>query len=211
MNKQTGSPLDGYSHIWKSALLDQPCTPTGREWPQADGTIRVEITDEDGSITAVLQTELVTVAEWRAAQSKAAKATRKSPTTIEEATDPARIEAYRLTLRAAGFAPIPCSGKAPHMDGWQRAGDATEHEIKRWTRARSGEPNTGLLTRLNPAVDLDVLDEEAAKAAEALVRERFGDDVFPVRFGKPPKRAILFRCDLPFAKLAADLVGPLGA
>jgi hypothetical protein len=44
-----------------------------------------------------------------------------------------------------------------------------------------------------------------------VVRERLGDDViFPIRFGRPPKRAILLRCDLPFDKLAASLIGPLG-
>ena len=129
----------------------------------------------------------------------------------DDLLDLAIIEAYRLKLRACGFAPVPCVGKAPPMAGWQRLGDSTEHEIRRWTWSYSGAINTGVLTRLNPALDLDILDEEAAAAAEALARERFGEDaVFPVRFGRAPKRAILFRCDLPFGKLAADLVGPLG-
>jgi Bifunctional DNA primase/polymerase, N-terminal len=125
--------------------------------------------------------------------------------------NPDRIEAYRLLLRGSGFAPVPCIGKRPLMDGWQRLGDATEHEVRRWTRTRPAENNTGILTRLNPAIDVDLLDEEAAEAAERMVKDRFGGDaIFPVRFGRPPKRAILLRCDLPFTKCAAELVGPLG-
>ena len=84
--------------------------------------------------------------------------------------DPARIEAYRLLLRASGFVPVPVIGKRPVMDGWQRLGGATEHEVRRWTRTRSAETNTGILTRLNPAVDLDIHDEEGTACSRAAVR-----------------------------------------
>ena len=46
---------------------------------------------------------------------------------------------------------------------------------------------------------------------ERLARERFGENaVFPVRFGNLPKRALLFKCELPFKKFKVELVGPLG-
>jgi hypothetical protein len=128
---------------------------------------------------------------------------------LAEALDPARIEAYRLRLRRAGFSPVPVSGKAAYLPGWQRLGDVTEFEIKGWTKTRPVETNTGILTRLCPALDIDTLDPEAA---EQMARERYEDHgVFPVRFGKPPKRAVMFRTDLPFKKYYIDLAGPLDA
>ena len=126
--------------------------------------------------------------------------------------DPPATEAFRLQLRAGGFSPLPLNGKRPLMEGWARLGDVTEHEIRRWTRIRPAETNTGVLTRTSPAFDIDILDPEAAEAVERLARERFEESgVFPVRFGNLPKRAILFRCDEPFEKIAVELVGPSGA
>ena len=99
--------------------------------------------------------------------------------------DPPAIEAFRLQLRAGGFSPLPLNGKRPLMEGWARLGDVTEHEIRRWTRIRPAETNTGVLTRTSPAFDIDILDPEAAEAVERLARERFEESgVFPVRFGK---------------------------
>jgi hypothetical protein len=124
----------------------------------------------------------------------------------------AEIEGFRLKLRAAGFAPLPVNGKIPSIEGWSRLGDATEHEIRGWTRSRPAETNTGILTRTAPALDIDILDPKAAAAVERLARERCEKDrVFPVRFGNPPKRAVLFRCDEPFEKIALELIAPSGA
>ena len=86
------------------------------------------------------------------------------------AADPTAIEAFRLKLHAAGFAPLPLNGKKPFLVGWQRLGDATDHEIRRWTRTRPAETNTGILTRTSPAFDVDILDPEAAAAVERLAR-----------------------------------------
>lgn len=126
--------------------------------------------------------------------------------------DPTAIEGFRLKLRAAGFPPVPVNGKKALIDGWQRLGDATEHEIKRWTRARPAETNTGILTRLTPAFDIDILDPEAAEAVEKLARERFEEfGCFLVRFGQAPKRAVLFRTDAPFNKIGPiNLIAPSG-
>jgi hypothetical protein len=62
--------------------------------------------------------------------------------------------------------------------------------------------NTGILTRLTPSLDADILNQDAAVAIEALVRERFEERGYIlVRIGLPPKRAILFRTLDPFDKI----------
>jgi Bifunctional DNA primase/polymerase, N-terminal len=125
--------------------------------------------------------------------------------------DPAEIEAYRLQLRAAGFAPIPITGKAPLLKDWQKLGDATEHQIKGWSRVCPAATNTGMLTRTTPSLDVDILDPEAAEAVERLARERYEDrGVVLVRIGRSPKRAFPFRADTPFTKITINLIGPLG-
>ena len=127
------------------------------------------------------------------------------------ALDPRRIEAYRLQLRGADFAPIPVNGKAAYLDGWQRLGDVTELEIKRWTVTRPAESNTGILTRRTPTLDTDILDPECVEAIERFVREQYEElGVFLVRIGRFPKRAFPFRTDEPFDKITINLVGPLG-
>src|SRR4051812_48236314 len=94
----------------------------------------------------------------------------------------------RRKLRHAGFMPIPVNGKAPAIKDWQTKTNASDNEIESWSAL-----NTGLLTSLAPAFDIDIKDQEASKAVEALVRERFeGHGRIAVRIGNPPKRAILF-------------------
>lgn len=118
----------------------------------------------------------------------------------------------RRRLRAAGFAPIPVNGKKPRLNDWQKLTDATAHDIDQWDRTRPVETNTGVLNARNPFIDLDVLNPDAASAAEQLVRARYAErGVILVRFGKRPKRAIPFRTDEPFAKIAVTFVTEPGA
>ena len=121
------------------------------------------------------------------------------------------IESLRLKLRAAEFPPVPLNGKIPTGKGWQRLGDATDHEIRRWSRSSPACTNTGVLTRRSPAFDIDILDPEAAQAVEDLVRQRFGGGRIMLRFGRAPKRAILFKADEPFEKVEAKLIAPDGS
>lgn len=70
--------------------------------------------------------------------------------------------------------------------------------------------NTGILCRFTPCLDIDVLDAEAAGAVEDLVRERFEDAGYVLtRIGKAPKRAVPFRTQEPFAKIAVPLIAPM--
>jgi hypothetical protein len=117
----------------------------------------------------------------------------------------------RLRLRRAGFDPLPLNGKRPAMDKWQTKVGSNDDEIRLWSKVYPHHDNTGILTKFVPAIDLDILDPDAAEAAEALIRERYEESGYILpRFGRPPKRAIPFRTDEPFAKIAVTLVAPNG-
>src|SRR5262249_4324963 len=122
-----------------------------------------------------------------------------------------RITALRLQLRRAGFHPISLTGKIPAMKRWQQKFDVSEEEICRWEKTYPLACNTGILAKLTPGLDIDILIEPAAKAAEALAREHFeehGD--IRVRFGLSPKRLIPLRTDEPFTKLSRVFIAPDG-
>jgi hypothetical protein len=120
--------------------------------------------------------------------------------------------ATRTLLKQAGYAPLPLAGKRPAMDQWSHKYDANFDEIRLWGALYPWCHNTGILTRLAPAVDIDILNDEAASAVEDLVREMFEErGPILVRFGKAPKRAILLRTDVPFKKLATSLIAPDGS
>jgi putative DNA primase/helicase len=132
------------------------------------------------------------------------------------------VVALRHALVAAGFTPLPLFGKAPPafgknndkkgLNGWQNLEGVTSEQIEGWDRDWPDAINTGILTKFTPALDLDIYNEEAARAAEELMRERFEErGTVPVRIGLPPKRALLFRTDEPFAKIKVDLAAPNGS
>ena len=80
--------------------------------------------------------------------------------------------------------------------------------LEEWNRNWPHASNTGVLTRLTPTLDLDLLNEPAAIAAENLVRERFEERGRVLsRVGCAPKRAIPFRTRVPFKKLTTLFVG----
>jgi RecA-family ATPase len=129
--------------------------------------------------------------------------------------------ARRHQLRAAGFCPIPLFGKTPPaygknnkrkgLGGWQQLQNVTPEQIDLWERTWPDAINTGVLTRLMPTLDLDILNEDAVRTIENHVRERYEERGYLlVRIGLPPKRAIPFRTDEPFDKIIANLVAPNG-
>src|SRR6516225_3993256 len=119
--------------------------------------------------------------------------------------------AKRLTLLMGGYAPIPVVGKMPPLRGWQNLAGATRDQVKAWNRNVPDAQNTGCLTRSMPTLDIDILNEEAARAVEDYVRETFeGKGHILTRIGKPPKRAIPFRTDTPFKKIIVNLASPNG-
>jgi hypothetical protein len=80
-----------------------------------------------------------------------------------------------------------------------------------WAKVYRTARNTGILTRLAPAIDIDITDEAAAEAVEMLARERFEERGYIlVHIGKAPKRAVLLRTDMPFPKITRNLTAPNG-
>jgi hypothetical protein len=98
------------------------------------------------------------------------------------------------------------------LDGWRKLADITPEQISLWSRMRPAETNTGILTARTPALDIDILDPDAAAAIEDLVRDRFGErGAILVRFGQRPKRAIPFRALAPFPKIVVNFSVSEGA
>jgi hypothetical protein len=99
----------------------------------------------------------------------------------------------RHQLLHGGFVPLPLAGKRPIFNNWQFS-EPSHGEVALWPRG-----NTGILNRNAPAVDIDILDVDVANQIEALVVELAGPTL--VRTGLAPKRALLYRTEVPFAKM----------
>jgi hypothetical protein len=139
-----------------------------------------------------------------------------------EATRQADVTALRLQLVRGGYTPLPLFGKTPPVFGknnrrkglsdWEKLDGVTPEQIEMWARTWPDAGNTGVLTRLVPTLDLDILNEEAVRAIEAYVRERYEErgHILP-RTGKPPKRAIPFRTEEPFTKIVVNIIAPNGS
>jgi Family of unknown function (DUF5906)/Bifunctional DNA primase/polymerase, N-terminal len=139
----------------------------------------------------------------------------------EMTEQPIRPLDLRLALCAAGYIPIPLYGKEPPiygknnprkgLSGWEQLDTVTAQMLAMWDQTWPDAVNTGILCKHTPALDLDILNEAAVRAAEDLVRQRFDErGSILVRIGWPPKRAILFRTAEPFAKIQVNLTAPNG-
>jgi hypothetical protein len=121
----------------------------------------------------------------------------------------ARATAIRHRLAAAGYSPIPVQGKAPAPSKWPELHDVGSQTIDLWETVFHLAPNTGLLTRATPTIDIDIAYPEAATAIEDMVRGRLdGRGVVLVRFGREPRRAIPLRTGSPFKKLSIEFDRP---
>jgi hypothetical protein len=124
----------------------------------------------------------------------------------------ATVLEVRQALVDHGYVPIPVIGKAPPFNKWQKIENVSRSMLEAWGRNWPRATNTGILTRVTPTIDIDVLNEAAAIAAEGLARERFEErGYFLVRIGKAPKRAIPFRTLEPFTKLTTNFSALPGA
>jgi putative DNA primase/helicase len=122
------------------------------------------------------------------------------------------LTALRRKLLANGYATIPDEGKRPPLKEWQKKVDANADEIRLWEKLYPSASNTGILTATMPTLDIDITNPEAAEAVEALARERFEERGYVlVRVGQAPKRAIPFRTDTAFKKIAVNIIAPNGA
>ena len=127
--------------------------------------------------------------------------------TIEQVTQ------LRLRLRHSGYSPLPLMGKAPQLRSWQEKIQSNDEEIRLWAKLFEHCENTGILTAYTPAFDIDITDGPAAGAVEAFVRETIKDvpGVVMTRVGRIPKRAIMFRTEVPFRKIQIPLLDKDGA
>src|SRR4029077_14042201 len=118
----------------------------------------------------------------------------------------------RKSLWRGGYSPIPLEGKLPVLKAWEKKITTNVEEIALWSKIYDRAENTGALTRVMPTLDIDIKNEEAAKAIEDLARERFEERGHVlVRIGQPPKRAIPLRTNEPFKKIISNLTAPSGA
>ena len=112
-----------------------------------------------------------------------------------------RVTIYRKQLLAAGYSPVPVNGKRIQLSDWQNI-RATPAIIETWAITRTDHLNTGVLCRDTPFIDVDILNEEVCEQVEALLESELENSA--VRIGRPPKRAIPFRTDTPFKKIATQ-------
>ena len=100
MSPQPGAE-NAYTHVWRAREADLPCALTGREGPDSDGRVFVEITRGD-SLTFVPKEELVTFAAWKEEQARAAI---KAPALREPDRDQLEIfiEAMFRYASSSGF------------------------------------------------------------------------------------------------------------
>ena len=106
----------------------------------------------------------------------------------------ADVEELRCKLAAQGYSPLPLNGKRPPMKEWTTKTTTNVEEVVLWGKVYPDCPNTGVLTRLIPAIDIDITDPSAADQVESLARDRFEEHGWLlVRFGAFPKRAIPLR------------------
>ena len=119
-----------------------------------------------------------------------------------------RATAVRKRLLASGYLPLPVNGKAPPIKGWSDI-EATNTIIDRWALEYADATNTGIITRTTPAIDIDVRDPAVADELQQLAERMIGTSA--VRTGRAPKRALLFRTDVPFKKISTPVfVSPDG-
>jgi len=116
----------------------------------------------------------------------------------------------RHAMYQHGFAIIPVIGKNPAIEEWQNISANTD-TINLWPGLYPSHKNTGILTKYTPAIDVDLLNPEAAEAIETLLRSLFEErGILSPRIGRAPKRAFLFRTNKPFPKLSVKLINRHG-
>jgi AAA domain/Bifunctional DNA primase/polymerase, N-terminal len=106
----------------------------------------------------------------------------------------------RLRLLALDIEVLPATvGKEVFLTEWTTR-RIDEAEIRSWEK-RDEWPSHSARTEHHPCLDIDIRDEAAVDACEALVRDKFdGLGELLVRTGLAPKRLIPFRTDTPFTK-----------
>src|SRR6266545_5669827 len=77
-----------------------------------------------------------------------------------------------------------------------RTHETTFSDVQRW---ETDGANIGLRARRFPGLDIDSSDDALALRVQELAFGVLGPA--PVRVGKPPKRLLMYRCDVPFSRM----------
>ena len=112
------------------------------------------------------------------------------------------LREYGSGLISNGYRIIPIRRgcKAPiGITGWTQI-DADLNQLGQWISA--GFEGVGVLTQNNPAIDIDILDEDVSREMVEKVQEQYPDS--PIRIGKSPKTLLCYRTDVPFKKVRSN-------
>lgn len=104
----------------------------------------------------------------------------------------------KLLANGYHIVPIRAGGKSPGFDGWEKS-RATTGQLNEWLENGHKLDGVGILSKLTPAIDIDVRDEEVAQLLEDWIRKNLGGTL--MRIGEAPKRLFVFRTDKPFRKM----------
>ena len=112
--------------------------------------------------------------------------------------NPSYLEKYGLGLISNNYKIIPIKkgSKIPAVKGWTKI-DADINQLEQWISA--GHEGVGVLCKNNPAVDIDILDEEVSRQMVKAVLQKFPGGL--IREGKAPKTLLAYRTDKPFKKV----------
>lgn len=109
------------------------------------------------------------------------------------------LRKYGATLLENGYSilPIPQGRKGPTEPKWQSI-RATASMARSWSEGKYKHGNIGFHTRLTPAVDIDIYDEEMSELMAGHVQEIVGKTIS--RVGQAPKTMLIYRTLSPFPK-----------
>jgi hypothetical protein len=113
----------------------------------------------------------------------------------------------RRRLVANGYSKLTAvRGKVPAGLEWQKRTLTPESVTE--LEAFPNSTSTGIVCGSVIAIDVDLLQQEAADAVERAIMEWFPGARLLVRYGKAPKRLFIFATAQPFSKITASLVAP---
>lgn len=112
------------------------------------------------------------------------------------------LEAHGQVLIDNGYniVPIEPGKKGPIDEDWQK-GQSTASTLNHWLADGRKDHGIGILTKRNPAVDIDVPDVDFAMELESKAIELWGEA--PIRVGNAPKRLLVYRTNDPFPKITS--------